>query len=161
MRKSLEAIGLLALAVLFWITWSALYGPQPLPDRIPTHFNAAGQPNGWGPPATLWFLPMIGALLYGAMSVVARFPSSFNYPARVTPENRPRLEALALSMIAWIKTELVCLFALIQWSIVQAVRQVVWKMSPALVPLSIFVIFATIAGHAVAMGRAGNSGSSA
>ena len=47
MRKTLEAVGLGALAVLFWDTYRALYGPDPLPDRIPTHFDIAGQPNGW------------------------------------------------------------------------------------------------------------------
>jgi hypothetical protein len=35
MRKSLEAISLIVLAVLIWITWQALNGSSPLPDRIP------------------------------------------------------------------------------------------------------------------------------
>lgn len=27
-----------------------------LPPRIPVHFNAAGRPDGWGSPGTLWLL---------------------------------------------------------------------------------------------------------
>ncbi len=47
MRKTLEAISLGALAVLSWIAYSALHGSEPLPKRVPTHFDIAGQPNAW------------------------------------------------------------------------------------------------------------------
>jgi uncharacterized membrane protein len=154
MRKMLEAIGLAALAVLFWVTYRALYGPDPLPDRIPTHFDIAGQPNGWGPPSALLLLPAVAVSLYLVMTLVAQFPSAFNYPVRVTAENRPRLQARALSMIAAIKVEMVCLFACIQWSIVDGARQQRFNLSPTLVPLSIVVIFATAGWHIVAIFRA-------
>jgi uncharacterized membrane protein len=158
MRKTLEAIGLGALAVLFWVTYRALYGSDPLPDRIPTHFDIAGQPNGWGAPSALWLLPAVAVSLYLIMTLVAQFPSAFNYPVRVTIENRARLQALALSMIVAIKVEMVCLFACIQWSIVDGVRQGRFTLSPALVPLSIVVIFATAGWHIVAIFRAAQPG---
>lgn len=40
MRKGLEIIGLVLLAVLLGVSFQAVYGPQPLPQQIPTHFNA-------------------------------------------------------------------------------------------------------------------------
>ena len=92
--------------------------------------------------------------LYLVMTLVAQFPSAFNYPVRVTAENRARLQALALSMITFIKVEMVCLFAGIQWSIVDGVRQQRFTLSPALVPLSIVVIFGTVGWHIVAIFRA-------
>ena len=153
MRKSLEAISMIALAVLVWITWQALYGPVPLPDRIPTHFDAAGNPNGWGPPSTLWLLPVVAAALYLLITVLAQFPKAFNYPVRVPDENRARLEALTLRMIAWLKVELVCLFAGIQWSIIDSVRQGEGKQSPALVPMFVAVVFVTLGWHIVTIFR--------
>ena len=53
MRKTLEVVGLGMLAVLYWITYAALHGPERLPDRIPTHFDISGQPNAWGSPGFL------------------------------------------------------------------------------------------------------------
>jgi uncharacterized membrane protein len=156
MRKVLEAISLGALAVLFWITCRTIYGPERLPDRIPTHFDLAGRPNGWGSPTALLLLPVVAVAIYLGITLTSRFPSAFHYPVRVTPQNRPRLQALSLQMIVCLKTELMCLFAWIQWSIVEAVRNGSGSLSVALVPLSLVAVFATVGWHLVAMFRAAN-----
>lgn len=158
MRKVLEAIGIVALLFLGWITWRALAGPDHLPDRIPTHFDIAGQPNGWGSPNSLWLLPAVGLLIYLTISVVARFPGAFNYPVRVTSGNRDALQQLALNMIAWLKAELACLFAGIQLAIIDAARQLRSGFSPLFLPLSLLIVFGTIGWHFVAMRRAGRVG---
>lgn len=158
MRKNLDAISLGALVVLFWITWRALYGPDRLPDRIPTHFDFAGHANGWGSPATLWLFPIVAVGIYLLMTVVVRFPSAFSYPVPVTAENRPRLEALNLSLIAWMKAEILCLFAWIQWMIVVAAREGHNGLPPVLIPVFIVVIFATVGWHIVTMRRAAKAG---
>ncbi len=155
MRKSLEAISLGGLAFLFWITWRALYGPQPLPGKIPTHFDLAGEPNGWGSPSTLLLLPAVALAFYLLITLVSQFPSAFNYPVRVTAENRPRLQARALEMIAWLKTELVCLFTWIQGSTIEAAQRGHGGLPPALLPVSLVTVFGTVAWHIVAMFRAG------
>jgi uncharacterized membrane protein len=154
MRRILDFVGLALLAVLAWITYRALYGPDPLPQRIPTHFGANGQPNAWGPPGSLWLLPIVGAGLYLIISVVGLFPASFNFPVRSTPVNRPRMEALTLLMMAWVKMELCCLFLTIQWSIIQSVRGGNAALSPAIMPLFLAVVFVTVAGHGIAVFRA-------
>jgi uncharacterized membrane protein len=159
MRKPLEVVGLGALTVLLWITWSALYGPEPLPQRIPTHFAANGRANAWGPPSSLWLLPLVGVVVYLFISVVALFPATFNFPVRATALNRPRLEALTLQMIAWIKTELACLFLYIQWSIIRSVRSGTAALSPVIVPFFLVAVFATVGLHAVAVFRAARAGS--
>jgi len=154
MRKALEAAGIAALAVLFWITYSAFKGPERLPDRIPTHFDLAGNPNAWGSPSALLLLPGLAFVIYLAITLVSRFPSAFNFPVRVTPENRPRLEALALSMVTWLKMELVCLFLWIQSSTINSARHQTLGLSPMLLPASLAAVFGTIAWYFVAMRRA-------
>ena len=94
MRKALEFLGLAALAVLIWITWSALQGPNRLPDHVPTHFDASGTPNAWGSPSGMILMPVLAGALYLVMSVVTRFPDAFHYPVRVTPQNIARLQAV-------------------------------------------------------------------
>lgn len=154
MRKQLEAISLAGLALMVWITGRALYGPARLPDRIPTHFDAAGNPNGWGSASTLLLLPAVAVAIYLLISGIARLPALFNYPVEVTEENRARLEALTLQMLAWLKVELVCLFAWIQWFIVRFDRQGHGTLSPAVVVWFLIVFFGTVGWHIVAIFRA-------
>jgi uncharacterized membrane protein len=144
--------------VIVWITWQALNGPDPLPHRIPTHFEAAGNPNGWGPASTLLLLPVIAVGLYLLISFVSQFPAVFKYPVRVTEENRERLQALTLQMLVWFKVELVCLFAWIQWFIIQSVRQGHGRFSAAAVPLFLAAVVGTAAWHIMAIFRAAQPG---
>jgi uncharacterized membrane protein len=157
MRKTLEFLGIIALATLFWMTWAALHGPNPLPDRVPTHFDAAGNPNAWGSPSAMVFFPAIAAGLYLLMSVVTLFPEAFHYPVRTTPANIARLQAITLGMIAWLKLELACLFAVLQWAFIQSARSGEGRLFPMILPVSILVIFGTIGWHLVATFRAANA----
>lgn len=154
MRKILEVFGLAALAGLIFLTVRAFYGPAHLPARIPTHFAADGRPDAWGPSAMLLIFPAIALALYLLMTVVARYPSAFNYPVRVTPANHAQLENLALRMIAWLKTELACLFAMLQWFALRAARQLGHGIPAVLMPCALVAILGTIAWHVAAMFRA-------
>jgi uncharacterized membrane protein len=157
MRKLLEVIGLSFLVVLWVITWGALHGPNPLPATIPTHFDTAGNPNGWGSPSGIIFMPLIATALYLLITVVSFFPASFNYPVRVTPQNRSRLEAISLSMIGCIKLELAVLFTVLQQAFVQAARTGQGTLFPRILPISLVVIFGTIGLHALALFKAARS----
>jgi hypothetical protein len=155
MRKILEALALVALVLQAVLTWKAFLGPDRLPARVPLHFDLAGNPDGWGTPATLLYFPGIAVFIYLLFTVVTRFPSAFNYPVRVTPQNRARLEALALNMIAWLKVELICLFTAIQWSLLEAARRHTNQAPVSFMPLALVAVFATIGWHIAAMFRAG------
>lgn len=154
MRKSLEAAALFALALLFWITYQAFAGPNRLPDRVATHFDAAGNANAWGPPTVLWVLPIAAAGLYLLLTVISRFPVAFNYPVRVTKDNLARLQAVALDMLVLLKTELVCFFLLLQWAIVRSARSGEGHIFLLLVPVLVVVVVATAGWGFVAMLRA-------
>jgi uncharacterized membrane protein len=153
MRKTLETICLIALAAQIWITWQALVGPEKLPDRIPFHFDAAGNPNGWGSPASLILVPAMAAGFYLLLTVIVLFPSTFNYPVEVTEENRPRLQALAQDMFAWLKAEIVCFFAWLGWGLIQAARHPGQVFAPTGVLVFLLVVFSTLGWYIVAMRR--------
>ncbi len=153
MRKILETLALLLLIFVCAVTAYAVAGPHPLPPRIPTHFNAAGQPDGWGTPAMLWMVPVMAAGIYLLMSLVARYPASFNFPGRPRPAQRRQLEVIALNMISWLKLEIVTLLAFIQYWTIRIVRQGQGRLSPAFLPAALVVVFGTIAWHIAAMRR--------
>jgi len=160
-RKTLAFIALAALAVSWVLTARAIYGAPPLPARIPTHFDAAGNINGWGDAQTLWLLPIVATCVVALLTVISFFPQTFNYPVSVTPENRPRLEAITFSMMAWLQAELACQFLWILWVIIRSARSARSELSPLLMVLGIAAIFATVAAHIVAMVRAARAATQA
>lgn len=154
MRKTLEAVALGMLAVLCWITYSALNGPERLPDRIPTHFDISGQPNAWGAPGFLWFLPAVATGVYLLLTVLRsiRF-RRYNLPVAVTEANLPFLQEQTILMVAWIKCEMLGLFTYLQWSIIQSARDGTFRLSPLLIPVFLAVIFSTVGWRLTAMIR--------
>ena len=153
MRKSLEAVTLAFLTFLIQITWQAFHGVDPLPDKVPTHFDAAGNANAWGPPGTLWILPVIAVVLYLLVTVISLVPTGVKKAARLSPESKARLDALTKQMITWLKLELVCLFACLQWFILKAVREGSGGISRAVMPVFLFAVFVNVAWHLAAIFR--------
>lgn len=154
MRKTMEVVGLVLLASLFWITYSALNGTEKLPGRIPTHFDISGQPNAWGPPGFLWFLPVVAAGLYLLMTVLGSIQfRRYNLPVPVTESNLPFIQEQTGVMVAWIKCELLCLFVYLQWAIIQSARTSEFRLSLLVIPVFLAVIFSTVGWHLAAIFR--------
>lgn len=154
MRKALEAAGIVALIVQGWMTYRALYGPDRLPERVPTHFDVAGNPNGWGSPAMMVVLPFIAAAIYLTLTMAAQFPGLFHYPVRPTARNLPRMQELTLDLLAWIKVEMVCLFAVLQWVFIQSARSGEGHLFSRVLPVALAVFLGTVGWHLVALIRA-------
>ncbi|MDE3201463.1 MAG: hypothetical protein KGN79_11145 [Acidobacteriota bacterium] len=153
MRKSLEAISVVVLGYLVWITWSALAGPNRLTGPVPIHYDAAGHVTAWGAPTGLMLLPVVAVMLYLGMTVVSRFPSSFNFPVRVLPSVRSAVEDITLDMIAWVKLELTLLFATLQSAMIAGARGSGPGLPPLLMPAFLVVIFGTVGWHFAAVLR--------
>ena len=149
MKTAVNLAAYPCLAALFGITAYALLGPHAIHGPVPTHFNVAGQADAWGSPVSLWVLPVIATFLFILMTLVSRFPESFNFPVRVTAANRARLEGIALSMIAWLRLEVVALMTIIQAGVIRSVQQGRTVFAVWVLPVSLIVIFGTIGLHFV------------
>ena len=104
----LEVIGVVVL-LLMW-GFVAYYYPN-LPARIPTHFGADGQPDGFGHKSTLWQLAVAATVLYSLMIWVSRYPHWGNYPVKVTEENAERLYRLCACLLREMGLALNVIFA--------------------------------------------------
>jgi uncharacterized membrane protein len=155
MRKTLATIGLMVLAFQVWVYCGNSFGPNRLPDRIPIHFDIAGHPNGWGSPTSFIFLPILSLVLFLFLTVIARFTSMFNYPVELTEANRDRLQSLTIDLLAWIRTEIVCTFALAQWMGSHLARHPEQATFSFIFLAPVELIFATVAWYIVAMLKAG------
>jgi uncharacterized membrane protein len=105
--------GLTAIVLLTSFGVALWYWPG-LPARVPMHFNAAGKVDGWGPKPTVWLLPVIGVVLAVPLTVLSRFPHTFNYPCVITPENAERQYRMARLLLAIVKLSLAVVFCTLE-----------------------------------------------
>ncbi|HEY9776031.1 MAG TPA: DUF1648 domain-containing protein [Planktothrix sp.] len=104
--------------VLFNFALLAVYSKS-LPATVPTHFDLAGTPNGWSSAGTLWGLATFGLFNYAALTVVARFPHTFNYIWPITEQNAPKQYVLARKFLSILKMETSVLMFVALWNCVQ------------------------------------------
>ncbi|MFC5402555.1 DUF1648 domain-containing protein [Cohnella soli] len=119
LEKALQLAGwlvLIAMIVFISVKWGGL------PQRMPTHFNLRGEPDGWGSRWTLWILPAISALLFIGLNQLSRVPHVFNYPVAITEQNAAFQYTVARQLLAWINFEITVMFAYISWTIVNAAK---------------------------------------
>lgn len=107
-----------ALGLLMLVGLSA-YFYNDLPDRIPTHFGPDGQPDRIGDKSTLWFLPVLGLVIFGFMTFMNRIPHHFNYMVNITPENAEKQYSMATRLIRVLKCMIMGIFAFIVWRTIQ------------------------------------------
>jgi uncharacterized membrane protein len=99
-----------------------------LPARIPTHFNAAGEANGWGSPNTLWFTLLIQVVTCGVILTVPflgrRFPGlvhvGFRKLSDFTPEQQKRIMPLLKQMGDYMSVVMSLLFAFLIYEMIRA-----------------------------------------
>ncbi|HTX58067.1 MAG TPA: DUF1648 domain-containing protein [Verrucomicrobiae bacterium] len=108
---------MLALAVSAAILFRAYGG---LPDRIPTHFDALGQPNGWGPKASLLLLPGVGAFVLLLLFLLRNAPP--NLPFAVSPDHRERVRAISRTMAAWLAAVVMAGFCAMEAGLLESAR---------------------------------------
>ncbi len=158
MRKILETISVVMLGALILVTAYALYGPDHLPSRIPTHVDIVGNTDSWSSTFSLQALPFVALVLYFILFLLARFHSLANYAVQGPAKSQPRLEEMTLGMLAWIKAEIMGIFLYVQLVLIQAARHPERGASLLGVWILFGAVFVTIALYGIGMVRAGRSG---
>lgn len=138
--KVVETTALVGVAFLVVVT--AFYWPM-VHKTIPTHFDIAGKVDGWGPKATLLPTPFICAGIYVLLTVISRFPHIFNYPVPITEENAERQYRIALTVMRWLKMEIIWLFAYLNWQMIQVALSKAKGLDVLAMPIALAVIFGT------------------
>lgn len=134
----------------FW-AWS---GPQ-LPERVATHFNASGDPNGWmsrsGNQNSMLIFGLAFPLFVVGLSYAARFlPASLiNIPNRnywLAPGRRQQTLNYLVCHSLWFACLAVCVVTGIQYSIVQANQRTPPHLSTSIL---VSVVGSFLAGTAI------------
>ncbi|HEY7356977.1 MAG TPA: DUF1648 domain-containing protein [Ktedonobacterales bacterium] len=141
LEKILEVLCVLGLAFIIAtlaLSWSRI------PATIPTHFNAAGQPDSYGGKGTLFVSPVIACVLYGLLTLLSFFPQVFNFPWAITAQNAWEQYRLARAMLAWLKVELIAIVAYINWLLLQTSLGQASGLGFWFLPVALVAVFATI-----------------
>lgn len=117
LKIKLEAIDwvLEILTVIFVLLLIGLpiYFYGDMPDQVPSHFNAAGEPDAFGSKKSIWGLPFVGLIMAIGLTMLNRIPHLFNYPVPIDKKNARQQYRKATRLIRAMKTVIVGAFAYI------------------------------------------------
>ena len=103
----MEALGLVMLIgtpLYLVIRWPSI------PDKLPMHYNFAGEIDRWGGKGEVLFLVVMVWILYLMISLVEHFPSVWNTGVQVTQENRMRVYRTLKYMVKTLKLAMTLVF---------------------------------------------------
>ncbi|MEZ7901419.1 MAG: DUF1648 domain-containing protein [Flavobacteriales bacterium] len=119
LSKSDKVIEITSWALLIGIWVLAILNFSDLPETIPTHYNGAGEADGFGEKTNIFVLPVIGTILFIGMTILNNYPHIFNYPSTITNENAYNQYSNATRMIRILKLVIVLVFGLILFNTLQ------------------------------------------
>ncbi|MCL2510617.1 MAG: DUF1648 domain-containing protein [Bacteroidales bacterium] len=83
--KIVEVVAVAALLCAFYPL--LFYNSIDSNALFPTHYNFAGEVDGWGDRTSLWIMPLIALVFYVGLSIVQKYPKIMNYPCKITEQN--------------------------------------------------------------------------
>jgi len=125
--KILEVFALLLLVVL-WIY--VIYNYNSLPEIINTHFNAQGKPDGSGEKQYIFGLPGVATFMYLLITILSRYPHTFNYLEVITEENALEQYTKMTKLSRILKIILIGIFSYASWQTISNV-----DVSPLFFPI--------------------------
>ena len=110
MRKATNIISI--VLILLYIVFLVI-GWNSFPPELPTHFNASGTADEFGPKSSLFIEPAAMIGLFLLLAVVESFPKIWNIPDEVIYDNEENVLRTCFIMFGILKIAiiLVCAFA--------------------------------------------------
>lgn len=136
--KTFEILGWVSI-LAFWVLTITNY--TNLPDTIPTHYNGAGQADGFGGKESILTLPLIATILFVGLTILNKFPHAFNYPTNITADNALRQYTNATRMIRYLKFIIVFIFGLIALQTIRNANGQTSGLGTWFLPLTLGLIF--------------------
>jgi uncharacterized membrane protein len=120
-----------------------------MPEKVPIHFNAMGEADGWGSKWSLIILLLLGLVTYIGLSILGKYPHVYNYLREITERNAPFQYLNARMMVSWLKVEIVALMGYLEWTSIQLALGRGVVLGKWFLPISLMIIFGTILFFAV------------
>ncbi|PEE40849.1 DUF1648 domain-containing protein [Bacillus pseudomycoides] len=109
----LSFVLLCGIFIYVFFMWSEL------PERIPSHFDGMGRPDGWSGKESILILPIVGLLLFFLLYMLGKASQLFNYSMNVSEEKAPKLYAEGRRLMIALNIEISFFFFIATWKEVQ------------------------------------------
>lgn len=128
-----------------------LYYYGQLPESIPTHYDASGTPDSFSHKGTIWILTIIGALTYGGLYWLNKYPHLFNYAQPITPENAEWQYKNATRMLRSMNAIITCSLAYVSYSTIQTALGNQNGLGAYFLPIFLVMLFGAMGYYVVQM----------
>lgn len=115
-----------------------------LPSQVPTHFNFAGEADGWGSKYSILLLPVITIVIVFAIEALEKRPHLHNYPESMNETNVEQYYAVSIRTLNLIKNALLATFGFSQIEMVHVAQQLKFIFGNMLFASYIVVIIAPV-----------------
>jgi uncharacterized membrane protein len=112
-------VDLISATVLTMIVVYTAINFSDLSDTIPTHFNASGEPDGFGDKLYIWLLPAIGIATFTVLFVGNKFPHFHNYKFNITEDNALKNYRFMTRVFRFTNLFVAVLFIFIQYMMIE------------------------------------------
>lgn len=126
------------LIIVSWVL--VIYHYSALPEKIPIHYNAAGEVDHLGSRATIVTLPLIATILFFGMTLLTRYPHVFNYPVNITPSNAGRHYKNSTRLLRYLKTVLPLIFLVILLQTIRIAGREATQLNVWFLPVLVLLI---------------------
>lgn len=133
---------LVGIVLYLAINWSDI------PDKVPMHYDLAGNIDRWGGKEELLILPIMSWIMYLFMTVIEQFPKIWNTGVTVTGENQIRVYRVLKYMLKSLKLIVVADFVFMDIQAIMGRNLPGW-----FTPVFLTVIFGDLIFWIVKLGR--------
>lgn len=130
-----------------WI-FSVYVYPE-LPEKIPVHFDGAGEADRYGPKITYLVLPVLAAILFGVMTFIDRYPRLIEYAKSITGEGERSDFPAARHLMQVMKIAVMIVLVTIQVLTYTTVSGRTEGLGKWFLPFTLAIIFLPVAGFLI------------
>ncbi len=141
LEKSLEiaAIFFFAAGILYLaLNWGTI------PDRVPGHFNFAGEVDRWDGKSALFILPGAALFLYVLLSLITLIPHRPKKDGKISPEKALATWKNSRLLLTALKAEIIAIFMYLEWQTIQVARGNATGLGEGFLPVYLIIIFGTL-----------------
>ncbi|MEG2935805.1 MAG: DUF1648 domain-containing protein [Clostridium sp.] len=145
LTKTQKLLEILSLTIMVFCIIYICTSWSTLPDILPSHFNALGQPNDWSGKCTVLVGPIISIIIYVLLTGCMFLPPEWmNSPIEVTPKNRLYIQKVMRDMVSSLKLGMVLIFSYITLCTIELKPLSPWFIPlfllGTLLPLIVFIV---------------------
>jgi uncharacterized membrane protein len=99
------------IVMLMWLILLLFY--PSLPSAIPIHFSLVGDAHTFGDKSLIWLFPSITTLLHVGLSLLTKYPHTFNYTQEINGSNAKEQYRKAIRIVHSMKVVVITIMSII------------------------------------------------